>query len=257
MMLPTADPSNWPLASKRKTALWARLRTKKARQGTGQLIVEGVRQVSEALVSGLQVEALLVADSPEGLKSATRVLSQAEAEQSQGVRLPVREFSRLSDTVNSAGVAAVVSWRPADWDDFQSNHGRRILFCDRLSDPGNLGTLVRTAAGLGLQSVCIGPNSVELTNPKTIRSSAGAMFRIPVFSEIPIEPFIAWCEQYRYIVCAADRNRGQSTIPERTGKSKGWVLVIGGETSGLDPAWAAGNTHWLRIPMQRLCSQSP
>lgn len=250
-MAPTADPSNWPLESKRKTAIWAKLRTKKARQKMGQTIVEGVRQVSEALMCGVPVEALLVADSPEGVKSANRVLAQVDSWQGQGARLPAREFARLSDTVNSAGVAAVVKWRPGGWDEFQSGHARRILFCDRLSDPGNLGTLVRTAAGLGLQCVCVGPHSVELANPKTIRSSAGAIFRIPVFCEIPVQPFIAWCTQHRYIVCAADRNRGTATIPESAGKARGWVLVIGGETSGLDPAWESGNAHWLRIPMQR------
>ncbi len=250
-MTPTTDASNWPLASKRKTALWAKLHTKKERLKSGQTIVEGVRQVCEALLGGIPVEALLAADSAEGLKAANRVLAQVGTWQGEGARLPARDFSRLSDTVNSAGVAAVVNWRPGGWEEFQSSHSRRILFCDRVSDPGNMGTLVRTAAGLGLQSICISRNSVELTNPKTIRSSAGAVFKIPVFCEIPVQAFIAWCAQHRYIVCAADRNRGTATIPESASKSKGWVLVIGGETSGLDPAWESGNAHWLRIPMQR------
>jgi TrmH family RNA methyltransferase len=251
MMLPTADPSSWPVASKRRTAVWAKLRTKKGRRASGLVIIEGIRQVCEALVSRNPVEALLVADSPEGQVSAKRVLSLVEGWPDQGVRLAPRDFTRISDTVNSAGIAAIVGWRPATWEEFTSLSVRRILFCDRLTDPGNLGTLVRTAAGLGLEGVCVGPNSVELGNPKTIRATAGAIFRIPVFSEVPIEPFIAWCDEHRYIVFVADRNRGNSALREPPGKTKGWALVIGGETSGPDPAWERDSTQWVRIPMQR------
>jgi TrmH family RNA methyltransferase len=180
-----------------------------------------------------------------------RLLEQVDIGRIPGVRLPPQEFARLSDTVNSAGVAAIAAWRPAGWDKFPSTKARRILFCDRISDPGNMGTLIRTAAGLGLQCVCAAPNSVELSNPKTIRSTMGAMFRIPVFSEIPVEAFIAWCNKHGYIVCAADLERGASALPESVSTARGWVLVIGGETSGLDSAWARGDTKWLRIPMKR------
>ncbi len=268
------DPSAWPLASKRKTALWAKLHTKKERQSTGRVIIEGVRLVTEAVLCGVTVESFLADDSPEGIKSAQRVLDQVDAGDTPGVRVPSKEFARLSDTVHHAGVAAVINWQPDKWNQFRTVHARRILFCDRISDPGNMGTLIRTAAGLGLQAVCAGPNSVELSNPKTIRSTAGAVFRIPVFSDVPVEAFIAWCSEHSYILFGADRSRGTAAIPDSAQSAKGWGLVIGGETSGLDPAWTTGNTHWLRIPMKRgvesfnaaiaggilmdrLCSQSP
>lgn len=250
-MVETPNPATWSLASKRKTALWAKLRTKKERQATGRVIVEGVRLVIEAILCGVPVDTLLAENSPEGLKSARRVLDQVDIGGTQGLRMPPKEFARLSDTVNSAGVAAIAAWRPAGWDKFRSVRAQRILFCDRISDPGNMGTLIRTAAGLGLQCVCAGPNSVELPNPKTIRSTMGAIFRIPVFEDIPVEAFIAWCAEHGYIVCAADRNRGASVLPESLGTATGWALVIGGETSGLDPAWTDGHTQWLRIPMKR------
>ena len=251
MMSRIADPSIWPVASKRRTAAWAKLRTKKGRNTSGQLIVEGVRQVCEALISECPVEALLAADSPEGLASARRVLAQVEHRSGEMFRLATREFLRVCDTVHSAGVAAIINWQPAGWESFPSIRARHLLFCDRLADPGNLGTLVRTAAGLGMQAVLVGSNAVELTNPKTIRASAGAIFRIPVIADVPIEPFIAWCEAHRYIVYAADLTRGRAAIPQPPAGSGGWALVIGGETSGLDAAWSKGKVQWLRIPMQR------
>jgi len=273
-MVLTPDPSSWPVASKRKTALWAKLHTKKERQTTGRVIIEGVRLVSEVVLCGVPVDTFLAEDSPEGLRSAQRVLDQVDAGETPGVRVSPKEFGRLSDTVHHAGVGAVIQWRADNWKRFRTVHARRILFCDRIADPGNMGTLIRTAAGLGLQAVCAGPNSVELANPKTVRASAGAIFRIPAFSDVPVEAFIAWCTEHGYILFGADRNRGLAAIPEAARTAKGWGLVIGGETSGLDPAWSAGNTQWLRIPMKRgvesfnaaiagamlmdrLCSQSP
>jgi len=94
-------------------------------------------------------------------------------------RVPEREFGQMIDTTHSSGVAAVITWSPPSWESIGEIRAERVLFCDRMADPGNLGTLIRTAAGIGLDAIVTGPDSVEITNPKTMRARRGRFFASP------------------------------------------------------------------------------
>jgi TrmH family RNA methyltransferase len=207
--------------------------------------------VAEGLASGGTVETLIAADSPEGVTSVRRVLARMGGWSGQVVRVPPKDFKRLTDTHHSAGVAAVLAWRPRRWDDPFSKRPRHLLYCDRISDPGNLGTLIRTAAGLGVEAAFVSPDSVETTNPKTVRATAGAIFRIPIIEEVSIERFVAFCQEHKFVILVADRGRGRIDSLAAAAKAKGWALVIGGETKGPDPAWESAETAWVKIPMRR------
>jgi TrmH family RNA methyltransferase len=243
-----ADPSSWPIASKAKIAVWRKLRTQKSRKQSGQLAVEGVRLVAEALLSGFPVEALIAADCEQGFQANTRALESVRAWTGNAVRVPVREFRQLTDTTHSAGVAAIISWRPLAWDQIGTIAADRLLFCDRIADPGNMGTLIRTAAGIGLDAVLAGPDSVEITNPKTMRASAGAVFRIPVFQSVEIESFVRWSGEHRHDVFIADARRGEALAPGKTRAP--WTLVVGGEIGMIDPAWNGARPSRLSLPMK-------
>lgn len=112
-----------------------------------------------------------------------------------------------------------------------------------------MGTLIRTAAGLGLDAVLTGPDSVEIANPKTVRSSAGAVFHIPVFQSVPVAAFVKRAEERRHALFIADVKRGQSfdeiSIPAR------WTLVVGGEVGMVDPAWEQAKPQRISLPMKR------
>jgi TrmH family RNA methyltransferase len=250
-MTRNANPSSWPLASKARIAAWRKLSTKKGRKASGQIMVEGVRLVTEGLVSCSTVEALVASDSAEGLASASRVLASAGGWSGRAVRVQANEFKRLADTQHSAGIAAVLEWRPLREDNPPPKPPRHVLFCDRISDPGNLGTLIRTAAGLGVEAVYVSPNSVEIANPKTVRATAGAIFRIPIVEEMPVDQFIAFCRKHKFVILVADGGRGRTDDLAAAVMAKGWALVIGGETKGPNPAWNTEDTQWVRIPMRR------
>jgi TrmH family RNA methyltransferase len=250
-MTRNADPSSWPFASKARIAAWRRLGTKKGRNVTGQILLEGVRLVAEGLASGGTVESLIAADSADGVASVHRVLARAGGWSGPAVRVAPQDFKHLADTSHSAGVAAVIEWRPGRWDEPLSRRPRHLLYCDRISDPGNLGTLIRTAAGLGVEAVLVSPDSVEITNPKTVRATAGAIFRIPIVAEVPVDRFIAFCQEQKFVILVADRGRGRPDTLAAAVQAKGWALVIGGETKGPDPAWGNGDTTWIQIPMRR------
>jgi len=146
---------------------------KKVRREEGRLLVEGRHVVEEALARG-SVEELYVADdldAPELLESGAPVQ-----------RLSAAEVMALCDTRTPSGAFALVRdpVRPlaeAKWGGLAT-----MLLADGVADPGNLGTLIRSAAALGCDAVTVTEGTVEPTNPKVVRATAGAIFRLPVYA---------------------------------------------------------------------------
>ena len=156
-----------------------RLQQKKYRDQENLFCLEGVRVVEEALPTGLVQKVLFT----ERLFASPRGAALLEQIQHLGIphlECTVDVFSQLVDTVSSQGIIAVASkpiW-PA-----VSFRGT-VLIADKIQDPGNMGTLIRTAVAAGVAGLVVVEGSVDLYNPKVIRSTAGAIFHLPnwVFS---------------------------------------------------------------------------
>jgi TrmH family RNA methyltransferase len=193
------------------------LSRKKVRRAEGRLVLEGARVVHEALRAGA-VEELYLAESVEVPSGATGVpmdrLSQTDAE-------------ALSETRASAGIYALAVDPVRKWDANVWDENSLILLADGLADPGNLGTLIRTAAAMGFAAVAVSAGSVDPTNPKVVRASAGALFQIPVMtagmSHVRAAGFSVW---------AADgRGDAIADVQERPGRV---ALALGNEPRGHD-----------------------
>lgn len=243
-------PSNAPLrASARQLAEWRKLTTKKGRREASQLLLEGGRLVAEAIASDFHVPAVIIADDERGHGAWRKLLPTATKKKIVAFHLTPADFDKLTDTVHSAGIGCVIDWTPPQFEVAkQSGKLRRSLVCDRISDPGNLGTLIRTAAGLGLDAVFLLPDTAELTNPKTVRAAAGALFHIPVYEEVAPEIVMGWAKRESIAVIVADAHRGQPSVSLTSGK---WALVVGGETIPLDRTWENTASHWISLPLQR------
>jgi TrmH family RNA methyltransferase len=151
------------------------LRRKKTRQEEGALLVEGLNVVEEAVAAGEVRELLLsdeIAHGPRGRALIER-------------GLPVQTLSEsdtraLAETRTPAGAFALVADPCGPFDPAQLPDEALVLLAAGVADPGNLGTLVRTSAALGVAAVVTAAGTVEATNPKVVRATAGALFRIPV-----------------------------------------------------------------------------
>jgi len=243
-------PSQWPDISPRRLTAVRELSTKKGRRRQGAILLEGVRLVGEALTVRLDVECVLIADDAQGHRAAAQLPLQSPHVKDSVFIVSRTVFDKLADTIHAAGIATVVRWSPPSWPpqgDVASI--RSVLVCDRISDPGNLGTLIRTAAGLGADCVILHPDCAELTNPKTLRATAGAVFRIPVYIDVPARVVSDWLRSRQLDVLVADAHAGASSYD--VGRAGGWALVIGGETQPLDPVWRAPDVRRLRIPLAR------
>jgi TrmH family RNA methyltransferase len=156
------------------------LQRRKARERRGLVVAEGRRLVADALAARAKVRAVLAADDvAEG--PVAPLLAEARA---RGIAVEVcgrKEFQEFADTDSPSGVLAVVEWGPAALGDVRLPEGPAVvLVLDAVQDPGNVGTMIRTAFALGADLTVALDGSADLRNAKTLRAAMGAVFRHPV-----------------------------------------------------------------------------
>jgi TrmH family RNA methyltransferase len=196
-----------------------------SRSEEGVFVVEGATLVAEAVAAGWDVEAQFVAPGVEPVAGAGPAWPLAP-----GVA------ERISATTTPPGLFAVVRARPLDATALAT--ASLVVVADRLADPGNLGTILRSAEAAGADAVVLTPGSVDVLNPKVVRASAGALFHVPVA--------VADLEAVR---AAGLRLVGTSSHRGTPHTSCDWTgrvaIVLGNEAHGLDPD--APVDEWVRI----------
>jgi TrmH family RNA methyltransferase len=212
---------------------------KGARDEARAFVVEGVRLVEEALASGWRPE--LVLYSRDVSERGRTVVAGFER---QGVALEEvdpRIFDSFSDTETSQGLLAVLPQRalalPPDLN--------FVLVADQVRDPGNLGTLLRTAAAAGVQAILLAPGTADAYAPKVLRAGMGAHFRLPLAS-LEWDEIVKICKPRLNIYLA---EAGAGTPCWQLDLRKPVALVVGGEADGASPAARQAADGLITIPM--------
>jgi TrmH family RNA methyltransferase len=148
---------------------------KKVRAAEGKLLVEGLNGVEAAVKAGL-AEELFLADTAFATDRGQALTSSAVPVR----RIDERDVQALGETRTPAGAFALVRDPVIGIDAFDCPPVATLLLADGVADPGNLGAMVRSAAALGCHGVVVTAGSVEPTNPKVVRATAGALFRLPI-----------------------------------------------------------------------------
>jgi TrmH family RNA methyltransferase len=225
---------------------WAALKQKKYRTQTGLYIAEGVRLVEEAVIAGAPVEAILLSgDLQSGRydKIITRVVSLG----AEVYEVTEQVLAHVADTKTPQGVVAIVRQTAGDPTAFLQNKTNPLyLVLDGIQDPGNLGTMIRTADAVGATGVFLGTNCVDLYNPKVVRATMGSLFHLPLF-EVDLEQFLPLIKAQGVSVV------GTATQAEKTvfqhDFTKGTALVIGSEAHGMSDSVAALVDQNISLPM--------
>ncbi len=217
------------LISKNQEKYYASLSEKKFRDREQKFLVEGVRLCEELIGSELNVEA--VVHCPD-LASSARAQSVIARFGELGT--PVAEasqvtLSKISQTIHCQGVLAVVHTRRSDLEHLMKQKPQTLVALAALNDPGNLGTILRSAAWFGLDGVLIGKNSVEATNPKVVRGSMGAVFHLPIVEDVDVPQAVVDLKRSGYHVILADAS-GDTPVYSAPFSQKN-VVLFGGETT--------------------------
>jgi len=205
------------------------LKRRKSREKRQLFVAEGVRAVEELLRSPLSIRGALVAPQ---LNDAPRGAALAEALRSRGVQVEEvasNEFATAAETESPQGIIAIAEVPSRTLAELDDGWKGVVLVLDAVQDPGNVGTILRTAAAFGAVATITLPGTVDLWNAKVVRSGMGAHFTHPAFSSTwdELDTFRARTGAKLFAADAGGRNASSVTTAPRI------ALVVGNEGAGL------------------------
>lgn len=234
----------------------------KERKAAGKFLAEGRQAVREALKTPGVVDALFVRWS-----SARENVDLVEL--AKGASVPVygvseQNLATMSDTVTPQGVIAVANDVDITLSELmgtkrtdpalpRKKHQRKdvslVVICSQIRDPGNAGTVIRCADAFGADAVILTEDSVELTNPKTVRASVGTMFHLPVVTGVPLAEALAACRDAGMQVLAADGDSDTLLTDLQDDLAKPTAWVMGNEAWGLPGEHLALADRSVAVPI--------
>lgn len=215
-----------------KVAAWKALKDRKGRRESGCFLVEGRKMVEEALASAFDVETVLVQEGmelPDGLTMPV-------------YELPAHVLAAVCDTKTPQGIAAVVRMKE------QSALGKHIVVLDGVQDPGNVGTIIRTADAAGLDGVLLSTQCADVFSPKVLRATMGSIFRMNLRTTDDLPGELTKLREKGYSILSSQLNG--TPFYEREKVAEQFALIIGNEGNGVSEQVQQTATHRVRLPMR-------
>lgn len=230
--------------------LSALLKKAKERKEKKVFIVEGTKMVAEAPLEHLR--AVYVSESYENHKENKILLETLQKNcESKGITYEIvadNVFKSVSDTQTPQGIMAIVSMPEYTIEQLLKNADTHLLILESIQDPGNLGTMVRTGEGAGITGVIMNKTTVDLFNPKTIRSTMGSIYRVPFLVVDDLEDLLLQLKEKGVSLFAAHL-KGEHSYDEEN-YCNASAFLIGNEGNGLSDKIADLADTYIKIPME-------
>ena len=218
---------------------FASLAKAKYRKEHGLFLVEGVHCVEELLKSDWHILRLLISE----VKKYDHFKNLAKKDTNIEMIRP-KNLANIATTVTPQSVVAIVQiFQPKS---LSPNQHSRILIADNIKDPGNMGTIIRTAAAFGFSLVITTKENVDIYNPKVVRSTQGAMFHVELTVNMEIDSIIAQLKETHTLYALS--SKGNTEIND-IHADKNSALIIGSEIKGISEPFTKASDHLLRIPI--------
>ena len=218
---------------------------RKNRQKNGEYIVEGIRSIRDIAAMGA-VKTIVIRESKAQDKN---ILDLLDLDTVQSVPKYIAQdpvFDKVDNTVNGQGVVAIVSKPTYDIESISIVDGLYITL-DGVQDPGNLGTIIRTAVAAGVKGIFLMKGTVDPFNDKTVRSTMSALHKIPLYEDITLSmlhDIVAESNMTTYVT-ALEHSNPYYTVSY----AKRTMLVLGNEGNGVTPEVMNLCTNRIMIPM--------
>ena len=220
------------------------LQRRKARERQSLFVAEGVRAVEELLASPLRVVGVLMTDAAAANARVAKVREAIAARSIELAEVSERELETASDTETPQGILAVAQIPERSLASLVLGEQARVLVLDAIQDPGNVGTILRTAAAFEVAATLATPGTVDLWNAKVVRGAMGALFRHHALhaSWSDVDAFV---RDRDVVLWGADA--GGARLDDRATPAK-LAIVVGNEGSGLTSEARSRVTHTVSIP---------
>lgn len=220
------------------------LHRRKGREEAGEFLVEGVRQVEDLLASPVVPRLVLISpsleDTPRGRELAARVREAAET-----AEVTDAELAQLATTDTAQGILAIAAIPRVALSDITLAERSLVIVLDAIQDPGNFGTIVRSADAFGAALIAALPGTVDPWNPKAVRSSAGSSLRVPIV-ETDLDPLLVHLRSHGGTLLGADM-AGEEV--ESSAPAGPVALALGNEGAGLSDGVRSACDQLVSVPI--------
>ena len=214
---------------------------RKNRQKSGEYIVEGIRSIRDIAAMGA-VKTVVIRESKAQDKNVLELLTLDSVQSAHTYIVQDPVFDKIDNTVNGQGVVAIVSKPKHNIESVSIEDGLYITL-DGVQDPGNLGTIIRTAVAAGVKGIFLMKGTVDPFNDKTVRSTMSALHKIPLYEDVTLS-------MLHDIVAESNMTTLEDSVPYHSvDYAKRTMLVLGNEGNGVTPEVMNLCTNRIMIPM--------
>ena len=219
-----------------------KLKDKKYRDERNEFIVEGIKMVGEAIKEEANIKNIIICDD---CYNNCEIPSELKYEIAKRKIIYVSQkvFDSITDVTNPQGILAVVEKNKVNDIDYKQDF---FLILDDIQDPGNIGTILRTADSLNYKQIIVSKGTADVYDPKVVRSTMGAIFRIRVVEVENLAKTIKEMKKHKITVYATDLRTDKSIYDVDYKKS---AIVIGNEANGVSEEVLNEASQRIKIPM--------
>ena len=212
----------------------------KERKAAGQFVAEGLQCAREALKSksSPRIETLYLTNNGRSKVEEVSDLSALNV-----VDVSDEVMKEMSETITPQGILAVCTIPQVSFDSIALNGSRRFIYLSEVQDPGNAGTILRSADAFAMDAVITSPGSVDMYSPKVVRSTAGSLWHIPVFESVPLQELLNLGINAFSLGADGSKNLSQYQMSGDT------LAVFGNEARGLSTEQNVDSIDVVSIPM--------
>jgi TrmH family RNA methyltransferase len=212
----------------------------KERKAAGQFVAEGLQCAREALIStrGPRIETLYVTNN-----GRSKIEEIADLSKFNIVDVSDEVMKTMSETITPQGILAVCTIPQVNLNSITLDGSRRFIYLSEVQDPGNAGTILRSADAFAMDAVITSPGSVDMYSPKVVRSTAGSLWHIPVFESVSLAEVLAMGVKAFSLGAEGSKNLNQYQMSGDT------LAVFGNEARGLSTGQNVDSIEVVSIPM--------
>lgn len=223
------------------------LHKKKGRWKSKNYFVEGIRAVEESIASNGKIEYVIYSDSLFNVNGGKLLFDIINEKNYTSYYVSDKILKEISDTENPQGIIAVVKFEVKEVMDLLDNNCNLLVLLDRIQDPGNIGTIIRSADAFGATGIIMTKGCVDLYNPKVIRASMGSIFHIPVaYTDIVSKTLKGLKERgLKIVTTSLDTN----SYCHEVNLTQDIILVVGNEGSGVSEEIMDFSDYMIKVPI--------
>ena len=221
-----------------------KLKEKKYRDEYNEFIIEGIKMLEEAIQEKAIIKTIIICDDckNQGVFSNELLYEIAKL---NCIYVSEKVFNIITDLTNPQGIMAILE-KPENNEKTIDYKNKNFLILDNLQDPGNMGTILRTADSLNIKQIIVSKGSADIYNLKVVRSTMGAIFRVKVIESDNLVKTVKEMKKHKINIYATDLSANKSIYDVTYNKS---AIIIGNEANGVSKELLDESSEKIKIPM--------